>query len=119
MAMAASTAMIATAMPMLGSVKRSLKIAREASTAYASGLAAAIARSQSGANDSGSSTPESSSSGSDAEKISGAYESSLPSHSATAYETGVIMRPSSASSASISTMPSGWMLRPKGSESRM
>ena len=60
-----------------------------------------MARSQPGAKLIGSSTPESSSNGSVDVKISGANESSSPSQSARAYDTGVIISPSRASSASI------------------
>ena len=78
-----------------------------------------MAFSHAGAKLSGSSTPGRRRSGSDTVKISGANASSLPSHSATAYETAVIIRPRSASSPSIKTIPHGWMLSPNGSESRI
>jgi hypothetical protein len=82
---------------MLGSDSCSLNSARAASTAWLSGLAAAIVRNQTGARLSGSSTPDSSSSGNVNMLSSGASASSLRVASASAYEMEAISSPSRAS----------------------
>ena len=69
---------------MSGSENCALNSARIAVTAWYSGLNDAIVRSQSGANDIGSITPDSSSSGSAIACVSGASASSLPITSAIA-----------------------------------
>ena len=87
---------------------------RAAVTAWLKGLIEATVCSQSGASDIGSRMPESSSTGTTIEFMSGASASSVRSHNATAYENGLTTSTISASRPRIARTPGRSTVRPNG-----